>query len=55
MATVNDKVELNYNMSDLIPFRLGPHELGNANLRQYGRCKLIQQFTAAGGQVYPCP
>lgn len=54
-SIILDKVELNLNHSELIPFRLSPYELGTQNLRQYGLFEFSQQFTAKGGQGYPIP
>lgn len=51
-----DYLELNFNMSDLIPMRLQPNELADANLRQYGQVRgLDQEFTITGAQAYPHP
>lgn len=51
-----DHLELNYNMSDLIPMRLAPNELAEDNLRKYGLVQgLDQEFTITGAQAYPFP
>lgn len=55
LGLILDKVELNLNMSEVIPVRLGPIELASQNLRQYGLFKFIQQMSVAGGQAYPAP
>ena len=50
-----DKLELNINSDDIIPFRVGPTELAAEVARQYGLFRIIQQMTVEGGQAYPCP
>lgn len=56
VAMTVDYLELNFNMSDLIPMRLQPHGLADDNLRQYGYCDtFMQQLSITGGQAYPHP
>ena len=50
-----DKVELNINSDDVIPFRVGPSELAAEVLRMYGLHQMSQQVTLTGGQAYPFP
>jgi len=50
-----DKLELNINSDDIIPFRVGPTELASEVARQYGLFTVSQQFSAKGGQAYPFP
>ena len=50
-----DKLELNINSDDIIPFRVGATELGAEIARQYGLFHIIQQMSVKGGQAYPSP
>ena len=50
-----DKLELNINSDDIIPFRVGATELAAEIVRQYGLFRMIQQMSVKGGQAYPCP
>lgn len=50
-----DRVELNINSDDIIPFRVGITELAAELVRKYGLFDIAQQHYAKGGQAYPCP
>jgi len=50
-----DKLELNINSDDIIPFRVGATELAAEIARMYGLFQMSQQVTLTGGQVYPFP
>jgi len=50
-----DKLELNINSDDIIPFRVGPTELEAEVVRKYGLFTMSQELTAKGNQVYPFP
>ncbi|MBA7567054.1 hypothetical protein ES708_08754 [subsurface metagenome] len=50
-----DKLELNINSDDIIPFRVGPTELAAEIARQYGLFQMSQQVTLTGQQAYPFP
>lgn len=50
-----DKVELNINSDDIIPFRVGVTELLSELVRKYGLFEFSQQTTLKGGQAYPFP
>jgi len=54
-GVILDKLSLNLDMGAVIPFELGPNEVLVQNLRQYGEFRISQQFSAKGGQAYPCP
>lgn len=55
LGYILDKLELNINSDDLIPFRVGPTELAAEIARQYGLFWMSQQMSIKGGQVYPFP
>jgi hypothetical protein len=56
LGYILDKLELNINSGDIIPFRVGPTELATEIARQYGLFgSLSQQFTLTGRQAYPFP
>jgi len=50
-----DKLELNINSDDIIPFRVGPNELAAEITRMYGLHHMSQQLSATGAQAYPFP
>lgn len=50
-----DKVELNINSDDVIPYRVGLSELLAENARLYGQMVYDEKITVLGGQVYPFP
>lgn len=56
LGIVLDKLELNINSDDIIPFRVGPTELAAEITRQYGLIdSLSQQLKITGQQSYPFP
>ena len=55
LSGVLDKVELNINSDDIIPFRMGPQELEAEVVRKYGLFQVLQQANVKGGQAYPHP
>jgi len=50
-----DKLELNINSDDIIPFRVGVTELAAEIVRQYGLFQIAQQVSLTGGNAYPFP
>ena len=50
-----DKLELNINSDDIIPFRVGATELAAEIARQYGLFEMSQQMSVKGDQAYPFP
>ena len=50
-----DKVELNINSDDLIPYRVGLTELLAQNTRLYGQMEYHERVTVLGAQQYPFP
>jgi len=50
-----DKLELNINSDDIIPFRVGPSELVAEITRRYGILETGQWAILKGGQAYPFP
>jgi len=50
-----DKLELNINSDNIIPFRVGANELAAEVLRQYGEFRITEQMSVKGGQAYPSP
>ncbi len=56
LGYILDKLELNINSDDIIPFRVGPTELAAEVARQYGLIDSIsQQLKITGQQSYPFP
>jgi len=50
-----DKLELNINSDNIIPFRVGATELAAEIVRQYGLFRIMEQMSVKGGQAYPSP
>lgn len=55
ISHILDKLELNINSDDIIPFRVGPAELAAEIARQYGLFEIDQQCYLKGKQAYPAP